>query len=345
MDITQALQIFVEKIEKDYKDDISIVVMMGSRIYRDTHAKSDVDFYYIPKTDRGNNLAFVGILEGIGYDYWPISWERMEKIANWDERIVSILTDGYVVYCPTRDDLVRFLTLRKHALSPKLSSSLKEKAQKKFKDVYPLFFDLCQKESLSDFRIQSIKIIYHITEVIAMYNQKPIKRGRKFLKNEILKMPIQPKGFSDLYDAVFISKDMKYIKKALHELILRVEDMFNSTHESQQITPFVEQAFGFYEEIINHYNKIERACEIGDPYTALFAACEIEFEFEWLFKHTDVKKELPDLVGYYHQDELKQFAIHAKEHQQALYELLISHGVKIREFSNIEELELFIQKL
>jgi len=345
MSTPKALEIFVEKIKKDYKDDVAIVVMMGSRIYRDTHPKSDVDLYYIPKTDRGYNLAFVGILEGIGYDYWPISWERMEKIANWDERIVSILTEGHVVYSSNRGDLVRFLKLRNLALSLDLSSSLKDRAQKKFKDIYPLFFDLCKKETLSQFRVQSIKIIYLITEVIAMYNQIPIKRGRKFLKEEILKMPIQPKGFSDLYDAVFISKDMKYIKNALHELILRVEHMFNGESEIQKITPFVEQAFGFYEEIINHYNKIERACEIGDPYTALFAACEIEFEFDWLFKHTDVKKELPDLVGYYHQDELKQFAIYAEEHQKALYQLLKDHGVKIREFSSFKELKLFIDQL
>jgi len=345
MNIPKALQIFVDKIEKDYKNDVSIVVMMGSRIYHDTHPKSDVDLYFIPKTERGYNLGFVCVLEGVGYDFWPISWERMERISHWDERIVSILTEGHMVFVSSEEDKSRFLNLRIHALSIDINKSLKEKAKKKFQDVYPLFFDLCQKETLSAFRIASIKIIYLLTEVIAMYNQVAIKRGRKYLKDEILMMPIHPKGFSDLYDAVFISKDMKYIKKSLHELIIRVDTMFHEEKEAHQITPFSKQAHGFYEEIINNYNKIERACQIKDPYTALFAACEIEFEFEWLFKDTDVKKDLPDLVGFYQKDHLDQFLIHAKEHQLALLNLLQRHGVKIQTFKDLSELETYIQAL
>ena len=319
--------------------------MMGSRIYHDTHPKSDVDLYFIPKTERGYHLAFVCVLDGIGYDFWPISWERMERISHWDERIVSILTEGHMAFVSSEEDKLRFLNLKAHALSIDIHQTLKDKAKKKFQDVYPLFFDLCQKETLSEFRIASIKIIYLLTEVIAMYNQIAIKRGRKYLKDEILNMPIHPKGFSDLYDAVFISKDMKYIKKSLHELIMRVDMMFNEEKKTHQITPFIEQAHGFYEEIINNYNKIERACHINDPYTALFAACEIEFEFEWLFKDTDVKKDLPDLVGYYHHDHLDQFLIHAQHHQQALINLLQTHGVKIQVFEDKSDLERYIAKL
>ena len=59
MDAMKAVELLIEKIKRDYAEDIAFVVMMGSRIYQDTYPKSDVDLYYAAKTKRGENLAQV----------------------------------------------------------------------------------------------------------------------------------------------------------------------------------------------------------------------------------------------------------------------------------------------
>ena len=107
-----AAELLIEKIKKDYKDDIALVVMMGSRLYNDTHKKSDLDLYFVPKTKRGEQLGFVFIIDGIGFDFWPISWERMERIANFDERIPAIISEGKVLYYGSNEDLARFTLLK-----------------------------------------------------------------------------------------------------------------------------------------------------------------------------------------------------------------------------------------
>ena len=104
----KAAELLIEKIKKDYKDDIALVVMMGSNLYQETHKKSDLDLYFVPKTDRGYNLGFVFIIDDIGYDFWPISWERLTKIAHHDERISAIISEGKVLYYGDDKDLKHF---------------------------------------------------------------------------------------------------------------------------------------------------------------------------------------------------------------------------------------------
>jgi hypothetical protein len=53
------------------------------------------------------------ILNGIGYDFWALSWERLEMIARHNEGSrYSIITDGKVIYSNTEDDLIRFNKLK-----------------------------------------------------------------------------------------------------------------------------------------------------------------------------------------------------------------------------------------
>ncbi len=48
-----AVELLIEKIKRDYRDDVALVVIMGSTIYADTHSRSDIDMYFVPKTEAG----------------------------------------------------------------------------------------------------------------------------------------------------------------------------------------------------------------------------------------------------------------------------------------------------
>lgn len=91
-----AAELLVDKIKRDYADDISVVVIMGSTLYSDTHSRSDLDLFFVPKTERGNRLCFTFIVDGIGFDFWAISWNRLERIANHDERIYNLVWQEHI---------------------------------------------------------------------------------------------------------------------------------------------------------------------------------------------------------------------------------------------------------
>lgn len=63
----------INKVKTEYADDISLVLIYGSYINGTAHSKSDVDCYYIPKTERGYHLAADFIIDSVGYDIFPVS--------------------------------------------------------------------------------------------------------------------------------------------------------------------------------------------------------------------------------------------------------------------------------
>ncbi|MDY0257409.1 hypothetical protein [Gudongella oleilytica] len=50
METLKAADILIEKIKKDYKENVAVVVIMGSTIYGDTHSRSDLDMYFVVNT-------------------------------------------------------------------------------------------------------------------------------------------------------------------------------------------------------------------------------------------------------------------------------------------------------
>lgn len=214
MDVTRAAELLIEKIKTDYKDDIALVVMMGSHIYGETHSRSDLDMFFVPNTERGYNLGFTFIIDEIGFDYWPISWERLERIANFDEKITSIITEGKVIYYSSETDMERYNQIRKKALDTDDRKKFIHKASEKFNEVYKLYWELLKANNISDARKHAIGIIYNITYTLALLNGLAIKRGRGKLKKEILDMPLVPDGFSELYDTVFTINGIDALKKA-----------------------------------------------------------------------------------------------------------------------------------
>lgn len=347
MNLIESAEILIEKIEKDYKEDIAVVVIMGSYIYNETHSRSDLDMYFVPKTERGRNLEKVFIIDGIGFDFWSISWDRLEKIANHEERITSIVTEGQVLYYGSQEDLQRFNQLREKALDTGDRKKFIEKSKIQFQKTYQYYFQLLLDQRISDARKHAMEIIFSITYATALLNGTTVKRGRGKLKKEILSMDLIPKDFSSLYDTVFVSKDITTIKNSYGQLMRNMRNLLvEEEKKEQKLLSFQDQMDGYYEELINFYNKIYRACEIGDIYTGLFVAAEITQEIESAFTGTDVSPGvLPDIIGAFDPDNLERFLDVVIKHQAQLFDLLKQKNVPIQVFDDFIELKEHIDSL
>jgi hypothetical protein len=346
MNVMKAADLLIEKIKRDYIDDIAVVVIMGSHLYQATHAKSDLDLYFIPKTERGFNLGTVFIIDGIGFDFWPISWDRISKIASHDERIGSIITEGQVIYHGTEEDLDKFNQYKAKALDVSNIGHFIWKAKEKMKSSYQTYYDLERTVTLSEVRFYGIKLIYHITEALSLLNRITIKRGRGKLLKEILEMPCVPSDFEKHYRVLFENQDINLIKASLRAMFESTIDLIHTRESNHLQGTFKDEAHGFYEELINNYNKIERAYEIGDHQTALFAAAEINIELQGILGNRGVDLSfLPDLMAAYDKENLKMLFEVSKIHQKALVDILHQESVKIREFTDFDALKVYLDQL
>lgn len=309
MKLMRAAEILIEKIEREYKEDVAVVVIMGSTIYGETHSKSDLDMYFVVNTPRGNELGMAFVIDGIGFDFWPISWERLTRMANHDERITSIITEGKIIYHGSEADLERFNALKAKALDVSDAKKFIDKSKKVFDQVYKHYFHLEQSVTLTEARKSGLNVIYPLTNALALLNRDTVKRGRGKLKGELLQMPLVSEEFEGLYDIIFETNSVEEIKKTIHQLIRNTEDLIESELvKHRSINAFKDQLHGFYEEIINYYNKIRRGCEIQDYVTAFYAAHEIVSEIEDVMQYTNISLDnLPDLVRAYNLSDMENF--------------------------------------
>jgi hypothetical protein len=349
MELMRAAELLIDKIRSEYVEDVAVVVMMGSHLYGETHRLSDLDMYFVVNTPRGYELGRTFIIDGIGFDFWPISWERMERIANHDERITAIITEGQVLYYGSEADLERFDALKAKALDVSDEKGFLDKAQTVLDRAYKPFYDLQRCFELSGVRKMAIRVVFSVTQALALVNRDSVKRGRGKLKMELLAMPLVPEEFAASYDVLFESSDVAAIKAAMGVLIDSTSELIQRQrrdYEGRCPESVKGCLAGFYEELINFYNKIEHGIEVCDYVTVFYAACEIVIELEDVFSGTGVSLEgLADIIGAYDLADMDAYGGLVKAHQRQLEALLEDYGVEVVRFRDFEALGESMGKL
>ena len=341
MDLMEVANSLIEKVKQDYNGDVSLINIYGSYHNNDAHKFSDLDLFLVPKTERGHNLGKTFILNGIGYDFWALSWERLERIAKHEEGSrYSIITDGKVVYSNTEDDLVRFNKLKDIANGHYENM---ENAKTILGNMYAEYFRLINENDITNIRKSIIGIIYNLSNLLVEINGKSIKRIRKYQKQEILSMRFIPEDFDIIYERLFVERDINTIKELLYKLIVNTEKLISEPHGENE--SFKDLFSGFYEEMIQHYNKIYYACDTGDIYTPLYAGAELAETIEKLFIKCGCTHKLPDIVGEYDSTNLNKIKEAAERHQMEFVKILKENGIHITEFGNINELKEYLSKI
>ncbi len=114
-DVFKVADILVSHAVKAHKNDIAIIAYYGS--YASGHASptSDLDMFYIPDEGKARTLCTQFVLDGLPYDFWPVSWAFAEKIANAKHSFgvaAAIIADAHVLYHRSPEDLDRFNALK-----------------------------------------------------------------------------------------------------------------------------------------------------------------------------------------------------------------------------------------
>ena len=119
----QVVRWLKERAAGPFAGDLSLVAAYGSHFNGTETEYSDVDCYFIPKMDRGWEFAADFLLAGVGYDVFPLSWERARGIAQLKEPLVPLVGDAVVLYAGSPEDASRF-----QALQEELARCLKDRA-------------------------------------------------------------------------------------------------------------------------------------------------------------------------------------------------------------------------
>ncbi len=359
----EVANILVDYARKEYPRDIAIIAVYGSQIRGTARPNSDIDMFYIPAAERGYKASFQFILNGVGYDFWPISWERAANMAGFNEAKTALIADSKVIYARTRKDLKRFKDLRAGIgamRKPVYGPFMLMKAQREFRNSCSYMFNLGLpevKRDLNAVRMESNKLVCSLTECWAKLNGRYLSCGWPQSRAEVLALKRKPMRAGKLLERAWGARNAGEICRACHELVRRTRTLIvGLQREYGRRQPYGAVAKGFYEELKSTLNKLLAACDARDPRTALGAAMAIQGDFAMLLVQAEGKGELmdlntkpeiegvyrrlklPDLLKAYDPKNLKPLRAAAVKLDRIFKRHLEARGVKLREFDSLEQL-------
>lgn len=340
MELMEVANLLIDKIKKDYKDDIAIVALCGSYIYNDTHRKSDLDFYFIPKTERGYEMSQCFILEDIGFDFWGMSWSRAESLAGYNETNTSIISKAKIIYYASQEDLDRFNTLRDMGRKiPK--DEFWRKANEQVEVCQDFYFKMLEsKDNFSLVKQNAVCVLYYAAFSIALLNQKYIERGGRNLLNEIIAMEFYPNDFQSLYMKIIHSDSIEEMVISAQTIILNLRKLIQE-HRSIHKSGITQ---GYYEEIKSIYNKLLNECETNNRQGIVLAIARLDRDVSQLLDEAGYSySQFPDLFSISSRQENDELIKAIQTHERLLIEILNKERVKVINYENLNELRVHLE--
>ncbi len=282
-EVTRITEIIKEKIESQYKDDIALFVYYGSQAMGVADAYSDLDFFFIPRTEKGKELMIQFIIDGIGYDLFPITWERIGKIAALEQPLAAVITESKVVYAGSDEELERYEKIRaliRLQYDGSHGEQLLNKSKEYFNDAYAHFFNMENgKRSFVGCHVEASKMVGKVVLTIAMINGRCFKRSMGKELKSVYQYEKLPEGFENLVESIINEADVDVLIENCRTLLLDVKELMNSEEKIYSLKePYPTLFEGYYEELKSTLNKVIRACDEKDAHTVYFRALSIQEE-------------------------------------------------------------------
>lgn len=161
----------IAKIERDYPKDVALLI--GQEHHETDHDGHGVCFdYFVPATERGNNLAQTFIVDGVGHDLYPRTWERCERTANLQDWATFTMGDFVkILWSRSPEDVERFRNLqqklRENLANPAL---MFRKALEHFDDATELYRKLLLEDSLANARMAAAYMAANLANAMCDLN-------------------------------------------------------------------------------------------------------------------------------------------------------------------------------
>lgn len=165
----------INKIEKEYKDDVCLLI--GNSLLKLDEDRDDAAFdFFIPAKEKAYNLSKTFIIDGIGYDLYPRSWDCIENMANLEDYNPTLLGNAQILYYRNEEDKNRFLAmqekLKKNLENPKF---MYQKALEKLSVAMEIYKTMMFEDSIAKVRMAAGYIADCLSVAVAFINQTYFK--------------------------------------------------------------------------------------------------------------------------------------------------------------------------
>jgi hypothetical protein len=227
----------INKIKTEYKDDVALLIGHNSYRLEEDKAKATFSFFF-PATEKAMGLAKTFIIDGAGYDLFPMSWERIERMAGLDEDNASCVGDATILYYRTEADKKRFeeiqARLKQHLADARF---MLNKALEKLDVSMGLYQGMMFEDTLYKLRKAAGYIVLYLSNAAAYSNGKYFSTSHQSHAADLKTMKSIPEDFIRLYEAVVKARSAEELKKLCYEMIYNTRQFLNAKKGSNKSTP------------------------------------------------------------------------------------------------------------
>lgn len=332
----------IKKIESEFPDDVCLLLNHKNlKLDKDNKAGKTGFESFVPCTTRANGLARTFIIDGIGYDLFPQTWERFEKMADVDHYNLTCLDDAVVVWARTEADKQRF-----ESLQARLHANLKnphlmlERAKKWMNTAMELFADTLFEEKVYIVRKNAGYICDLLAIAVAYTNGTFFHHGQTGQVEALRQMSNVPNNFINIYEKIIFEQDPDTQKELCRTLLDLTKVHINSLEMKKQKEKRDPcEIAGWYHELSYTWRKIYHFCETSEVVSAYLWACMLQEELCQLKNEYEVP-EL-DILSTFNADDLKAFAGAARKAELAIINAIEADGGKLDKYESIDE---FLEK-
>lgn len=340
----------IEKIEAEYKEDIALLIgVKGHSVDGDGHG--ECFDYFIPRTERGCELAQTFIIDGVGCDLYPRSWERTEKTASLDEMAIC-LAGAEILYAGSEEEAERF-----RGLQEKLQANLKnprfmyQKALEQLEEALDVYRTLLFEERLARVRMAAGYIQMYLTKAVAYLNgtfaesgifserqmQNCTLENRMYRCRDIRELP---EGFVENGGKLLKAKNIEELRQLTGELIREVRAFVKERkpeikEQSKREAPDYQMLAGWYQELSLHWKRIRYFCVNDMAEEAFVDGCNLQGELDIVAEEYGFAKL--ELMDAFDPVKLELFRKRSDQLEQEIRKIIVSNGGKIQEYRSLEE--------
>ena len=332
----------INQIQTKYKDDVALLIAISGHSLDDDCHGLCFD-YFIPATEKGNNLGQTFIIDGVGHDLYPRSWQRIENMANFNDDFTYGLGNAEILYCRNEEDNKKFA-----AMQEKLQANLHnkdfmlKKALEKLDAAMDIYRTMMFEDALYKVRMSAGFIARYLSHAVAWINGTYFKQRLELETVELGQMKDVPVGFVSMYDGIVNATSVEELKQLGYDIIhttRRFLAAHKGTKPEQAITPNYEDLADWYEEGSLTWRRIYRHCDARNGKRALADALSLQHELN-IIKEEFGLREM-DLLGTFDATNLSSFKKSAQEVEQYILSEIETHGAVLNKYDTLEQ---FLEK-
>jgi len=333
----ELIQWAIHKIKTEYPEDVSLLI--GHKHWNIAPDGDDVAFnFFIPSTQDGYKLSQTFIIEGIGYDLFPMSWERVEGLSNINESLTTCLADGVILYAKTAEDKARFM-----ALQERLKANLDDepfaykKGLEKINTAMEIYKTMVFEDNLCQVRKASGFIADYLSQALVTLNGTYFQRGPENQMVKLSELAKLPDLYISVYETLITEKSITGIKELCYQMIDQTRSFFmDKKPEKEKVHHTYNNAdlAAWYEEGIYTFRRIYYYVAQGDVFNTFAWGYNFQREFDSI--EVDFNLEPMDLMGTFDSENLAIFSERAKEIESYIRGVIEERGAKINEYENLE---------